>query len=99
MNGDVVSEGDPNIMGKLADVWYIIVAFFGVNGWLGWQVKRNAAKADESVPRSEFNNTVDALRTEIKSTHRDVVEEIRGTNQRLDKLMLFLADKTSEHRE
>ncbi len=56
---------------------------------------------DQAVPRSEFNNTVNALRAEMRddteTLRAELRESTRGTHQRLDQLMLLMVNKGGKH--
>ena len=77
---------------------YILGFVLFIFGLFGWQMKRNATRLDalekDSVPRTEFNNTVDSLRNTIEKTQTGLTQRIdegnRGINERLDRLLEIL---------
>lgn len=79
---------DPALLGWIKAaagwVWALVLGLFG---WLGQrQITRLDAIESSYVRRDEFDRTVAALRNEIATGNRE-------THQRLDKMLLLLAQQ------
>jgi hypothetical protein len=69
------------------------VLFAAIVGWITWAFRKISirlhALEKDTIDRDEFNQTIDALRTDIKDSARE-------THRRLDKLYMHISETRRE---
>jgi len=82
----------------LRDAWEIIkligVAFVGM---LGWNMKRYVAKVDDIekdyIDKETFNDTLNAIRTDIKESRKEVNDGMKESREEVTKAMNRIHDR------
>jgi len=94
-----MNSGEFHLLELVKD--YVVGLGIFILSLFGWQMRRNQSRIDDleksAVPRTEFNDTVQSLRTRITDSERTLTDRInagnRGTHERLDRMLEIIANK------
>lgn len=71
-------------------IQFLVGAFMALLTWTG---KRQIKRLDDLEQRMSNTVTIEQYNETLQSLRRDIAEGNRGTHERIDKLMIFLAEK------